>query len=152
MWYQIDFNKLSVAFLPTFLRKPLLSAWVKTFMTAIIKIYDNWLQRRNEDLYKLAHTGQIFSLRKSLNDAFDPTLRRIELLDGNQHNRIYIYTALEHNPVFLPVTIYSRDDYADTGVDFIVKVPMALYTPNNYELKAHTNLYKQDIKRYKIIT
>ncbi len=153
MWYQINLYKLAVSLLPTFLRKPVLSGFVKVCILPLQNMYERWREDREQDLYKLSHTGQVCSLEKSLNDRFDNQQRRIYIMDGNQYTRLYIYTTAELHPVFLTqsVYIYHRDDYEDTSVDFIVVVPPEVWTPQNYAIRSHINFYKQDVKQFKII-
>ena len=140
---------------PTFLRKKqVLRSLVLSFGSSLTTIYDKWFNKRIQDLYKIEHTGQVFSLRKALNDRFDLQNRRIQILDGNQIQRQYIYTQVEQKPRFLssPMYIYSRDDYADTGVDFVVVAPQSIIADHPFELPALIDFYKQDVKRYKIIS
>lgn len=154
MWYKINIQKLILLQIPTFLRgKVVLNALLLSISPSIERVYNLWSSKRLEDLYKVEHTGQVFSLRKSLNDRFDPEERRIEVIDGNRIIRQYIFTPVEQKPRFLstPMHIYSRDDYADTGVDFVVFAPSSLSSTFQFEMPAHINFYKQDIKRFKII-
>jgi len=155
MWFNLNINRLALEYLPTFLRQ---KAVIKQFVFAFCKpvgwIYDSWIMKRIDDIYKLDHTGQVCLLRKALNDRFDPTERRITLEDGNRFIRQYIYTSVEQKPRFLstPMYIYSRDDYADTGVDFIVVAPLQIINENPFAIAALVDFYKQDVKRYKIVS
>lgn len=149
MWYKVDFKRLGILFLPMALRKPKLIALTHSLLAPLISLHYTFTQNRNENLYKLQHNGQVCYLRKALNDAFDNTLRRIIIVDGNQFYRVYIYTEPELRPQFLK-TIYLRDDvdYGDTGVDFIVIVPQDTY--NEFEMKTLIDFYKLAGMRYKI--
>lgn len=152
MWFNVDFNKLVLLLTPTFLRKNAFFSFLKAVVTPVGSVYDSWLKMRSENLYKLAHNGQIAYLRAALNDRFDPSLRRIYIGDGNRFIRKYIYTHVEQKPKFLgTMFLHSRDDYADTGVDFIVFVPGSIVDAQIYELKALINFYKEGVKRYKIV-
>jgi hypothetical protein len=46
--------------------------------------------------------------------------------------------------------LHQNEDYADTGVDFIVWVPIEIITAQYYELVALIEFYKLGGKRYKI--
>ena len=118
----------------------------------LIKVVDDFNFNRNQNLYNLAHNGQVCYLRKALNDRFDIAQRRIKIIDGNKYKREYIYTDGEQKPRFLG-TMYLRDDadYSDTGVDFIVLIPAGL-NYNDYEMRALIDFYKLASKRYKIQT
>lgn len=152
MWYKVDYIKLGLELLPTFLRKPIIMAWVRVCFAPIIAIYDDWLVMRFDNLYLIEHTGQVCSLRKSLNDKFDPVLRRIYIGNGNVFDAKFIHTPAENKPQFLgTMFIFSRDETSDTGVDFNVFVPAAIAAAQVYELKAHIDFYKEGVKRYTIL-
>jgi len=152
MWYNIDYNILSVQLLPTFLRKNRIASYLSVLLEPINNLYYNWFLFRKENLYKLAHTGQVCYLRKVLNDKLDVSQRRIRIGNGNQFNRKYIYTRGELKPHYLgAMYLHPRSDYSDTGVDFIVYAPFELLDQNNYRMKALINYYKEGVKRYKII-
>lgn len=152
MWYNLDINKLTTLLTPTFLRKQKFLAWLRVLHFPLIKVVDDFNFNRNENLYNLAHNGQVCYLRGVLNDRFDPSQRRIRITDGNRYKREYIYTDGEQKPRFLD-TIYLRDDadYGDTGVDFIVEIPQGL-NYNQFEMKYLIDFYKLASKRYKIQT
>lgn len=150
MWYNLDINKLTILLTPTFLRKERFLAWLRVIHFPLIEIVDKFNFNRNENLYNLAHNGQVCYLRVVLNDRFDPIQRRIKIADGNRYQRQYIYTRGEQKPKYLgKIHLYDRADYGDTGVDFIVLIPRGLIY-NEYEMKALVDFYKLASKRYKI--
>lgn len=150
MWYNLDINKLTILLTPTFLRKERFLAWLRVIHFPLIEIVDKFNFNRNENLYNLAHNGQVCYLRVVLNDRFDPIQRRIKIADGNRYQRQYIYTRGEQKPKYLgKIYLYDRADYGDTGVDFIVLIPRGLIY-NEYEKKALVDFYKLASKRYKI--
>lgn len=151
MWYSVDWNRLVVLLLPTSLRKAKLVAFVQALVAPIIQVHYSWLLKRNEDLYKMQHTGQVCRLRKVLNDQLDVSLRRIYINDGNAFPRKYIYTRAENKPVFIGKTfIYQNDEYTNTGVDFTVFVPSEIINTEVFKLKALIEFYKLAGKRYKL--
>jgi hypothetical protein len=154
MWYEINFNRLGVLMLPTFLRKPLLVAYLQSLLVPIVKLHYEWkLQREREggDWYKINHTGQVCSLRKVLNDALDPFERRIYIGEGNAFPRKYIYTRAENKPVFLgKMFIYQHSEYLNTGADFIVFVPASIVSARLNEIHGYLKFYKLASKRYQI--
>jgi hypothetical protein len=151
MWYKVDYNRLAVLMLPTFLRKPILVGYVQSLLVPIDKLYYNWSIFRKDNLYKVEHNGQICKLRKALNDRFDPSERRIYIGDGNRNERQYLYTTGENKPKYLgTMFLHQNSDYADTGVDFIVFAPNEIINALPYELKAQIEFYKPGGKRYKI--
>lgn len=151
MWFNVNFPKLLLLLTPTFLRKASFLAFAGSIVTAVGSIYNNWFVMRSGNLYKLEHNGQIVFLRKLLNDQLDQNDRRIYIGDGNAFVRKYIYSNVEQKPKFLgTMYLYSKDDYADTGVDFIVYVPRDIVYVQYYELRALIDYYKEGVKRYKI--
>lgn len=153
MWFNINWNILSVELLPGMLRQPRMIRFVRVLLSPIAQLHYDWLQQRNDNIYKLSHTGQIFSLEKVLNDMLDKVLRRIYLADGDAYVRPYIYLQSENNPVYLgSLFIHSADNYQDTGVDFKVYAPQSIIDEHYYELKGLVDFYKLDVKRYSINT
>lgn len=151
MWYDVDFKKLAVLLLPTFLRKPVLVGYVQALFAPLATLHYKWKVKRDEDFYKLEHTGQRFSLRKVLNDTFDPEQRRLYTANGNAFPRNHIYTRAEKKPVFLgKMYLYQRSEFLNTGVDFIVFVPQEILDTQLYEVQAIVDFYKIEPKRYQI--
>lgn len=152
MWYKIDYDKLAILLLPTFLRTPILVGFIQSILQEIDKIHYRWLQERDNHWYKLEHTGQVCKLRKVLNDKCDSVQRRITIKPGNSFERKYIYTNREKKPVFLgKFYINSHDNYLNTGVDFIVNAPIDIKNSEEFRLINFINFYKLAGKRYKII-
>lgn len=161
MWYKIEYNKLVVLLLPTFLRKPSIVGYLRALVFPIDKVYYLWHNWRNENIYKLEHTGQVCSLRGSLNDVFDPTLRRIYIGDGQMNPTTYVYTEAELQDLYTnteleddteTMYVYTESETADTGLDFIVYVPTSIVNAQLPGLKAHIEFYKAGGKRYTIIS
>lgn len=157
MWYKIDYPKLVVLLLPTFLRLQVLVAYLRALIFPLDQLYYTWYLWRESNLYKVEHTGQVCSLRKSLNDSFDPSLRRIYIGEGNIFETLYIYTEAEAQQVYVHTdaeepTLWLRtdDETADTGLDFIVWVPQEIYDTQIHGLKFHIDFYKSGGKRYSI--
>ncbi|WP_417366913.1 hypothetical protein [Flavobacterium beibuense] len=158
MWFDADFNRIAVEFLPSGLRKPALSAFVQSVIKPITKLNYTWSQNRLSTIYKLEHTGQVCYLRKALNDNFDPELRRIYIGNGNVNQTPYIYTEAEAQNQFTgteaeETTFYLRTEAetADTGLDFIVWVPETILNEQFYGLHALVDFYKAGGKRYNIL-
>lgn len=163
MWYHIDFDKLVGLLLPTFLRKRKMIAWLGAWVAPLKSLHYKFYQKRNAlngDLYRLAHNGQVCYLRKVLNDNFDNEKRRIRIIDANQYESQYIYTEGEQKPHHLgTIYLYRNADYADTGVDFIVKIPLEIWLGEKtetsqigeyrfYKIEAFIDFYRLAGKRY----
>lgn len=151
MWYNINWYILIIESLPTDLRKPRNIAYLKSLVSPIIWIYNRWVNNRYNNIYKMTHTGQVFSLEKMLNDQLDPSQRRIYIEDGDAFPRVYIFKNSENTPRYLgTLHIHSANNYIDTGVDFKVFVPGEIITLYFNELKAYLDFYKEGVKKYSI--
>jgi len=148
--FDIDYNKLVILLLPTFLRRPLTITWLQALVLPIKQMYSVFTNNRANNMHKLVHNGQVCYLRKALNDAFDPGLRRIYIGDGNKYKRWYIYTNVEQKPEYLgKLYLHQVGDYADTGLDFTVIVPTE-FDLKNYQMRGLIDFYKLASKRYDI--
>ena len=150
MWYKIDYDKLAILLLPTFLRTPKLVAFVQCVLSEIDKIHYRWLQERDKQFYKLEHTGQVCKLRKVLNDRCDSVLRRITIGPGNSFAQEYIWTETDTEKQWLDDTlyVYTENEYVNTGVDFIINVPQSIYDEHEFVLIDLLKFYKLAGKRY----
>lgn len=153
MWYKIDFNRLAMMLLPTFLRKPIIVAYLQVMLKPIKDIHYDWLLKRDTvDFYALNHTGQVCRLRKVLNDRLDNTLRRIRIGEGTAFPQEYIWTESEQDAQWLDDTfyVYTENEYENTGVDFTVFVPQQIKIDSIFTLDYLLKYYKLAGKRYKI--
>jgi hypothetical protein len=157
MWFKIDWNILALDQIPIALRKPSVSAVAQIVLKPLNDLYYKWYNWRIDNIYKLDHTSQICYLRGSLNDKFDPVERRIYIGDGLLFDTQYIFTEAEDIDVWLEtepedetVWLRTEPETADTGLDFIVYVPEAIYNTQLDGLHAHIKFYKAGGKRYNI--
>jgi hypothetical protein len=150
--FNLDYNKLLLQLIPSFLRKPRMVGWLQSLIYPVKELFEIFIAYRTEKLYELSHNGQVFSMENVLNDRFDNDERRIYISDGLTKDRLYAYTRDEDKALFLPKYLYTRGDYADSGVDFIVWVPneIVISLEEMYELRAKVNKYKIYPKRYKV--
>jgi hypothetical protein len=157
MWYKVDFKRLVIILLPTFLRKPVVVGYVHALLMPIDNLHYKWTKFRDDNIYKLSHNGQVCYLRGALNDSFDPVLRRIYIGNSNLYATTYIFTEGEAQDVWLETegeedTIWLRteSETADTGLDFIVWVPQSVFNNQYHELNAMIHFYKAGGKKYSI--
>ncbi|MGL5234067.1 MAG: hypothetical protein ACRC8Z_04835 [Empedobacter falsenii] len=149
-YYNLDFKKLTALLLPTFMRKPRLLAYLRCIILPLEDLYQEFLNAKDEDHYKLDHTWQKCYMEKVLNDAFDNRQRRIKIVEGDRYSRQYIYTNAERKPKYLG-TIYLRNasDFEDDGFDFTVD--MANLYADWYDVDALVKFYKLEGTRFNII-
>lgn len=149
--FEIDFNRMLVLLLPTFLRKSKMTTWLKVLISPVVALHYNFMQERNRDLYKLTHNSQVCYLRKALNDEFDKDFRRIEITDVEGKEPNYIYTFGEKKPKFLgKIYLNNSAGIKGSGVDFYVRVPLKVANSKD-EIRALVDLYRLASKRYEII-
>lgn len=150
MRYNIDFNKLVVLLLPTFLRKPRFIGFLRAAINPLSKLYDDFNKYRVDGHKKLDHNWQKCYFEKRLNDIYDSLERKIKVVEDDKYSRQYIFTKGESKPKYLGIIyIRSSNDFADTGSDFTVD--MNKVDANEDDLNAQINFYKLAGTRHKII-
>ena len=69
----IDYRKLAILLLPTFLRRPVLMAWLRAMVYPLQQLHDRHQSARTQRLYELHHTSQICFIKDALNNEFGIT-------------------------------------------------------------------------------
>jgi hypothetical protein len=153
MWYKIDFDKLILLLLPTFLRKPVLFGYIRALIAPIASLHYKWSRMRVDNIVKMSYNSQRCYLRKALNDKYDTDLRRITIDGTLGVEQDYIYTPAENSPVFLGVMYLEQDfNYVSSKVDFLVNVPREIMNFKLNEIVATLEFYKLPGKQYQIIS
>lgn len=155
MQVNVDFKKLALWCTPQWLRQSLFVLFLQASLWPLRQTYNKYVFFVKDTLYRLQHNGQVCYLRAVLNDKCDLTLRRIEVVDFDGLIRLYLWreSDLRNLIIDLPVYLYPNDAYADSGIDFTVKVPAALITTSAQlaYVKSLINEYKMAGKNYNII-
>lgn len=152
MWYKVDWDRLILLLLPTFLRKPVLFGYLKALITPIANLHYDWTLQREENLRILSYNSQKCYLRKALNDKTDNNLRRIYLEKVPPTENVFIYTEEEDLDLYLD-TVYLDLDYTAGGetVNGIVYVPLEFKDTNKmHEITATLEFYTLATISYKI--
>ena len=153
MWYRVDFDKLILLLLPTFLRKPVLFGYVRALITPIASLHYKWSRMRADNLVKMSYNSQRCYLRAALNDKYDTDLRRITIDETLGVDQDFIYTRAENLDVFLGVMYLEQDfNYVSSKVDFLVNVPREIMNAKINEIVATLEFYKLAGKQYQIIS
>lgn len=153
MWYKVDFDKLVLLLLPTFLRKPVLYGYLVALTSPIASLHYRWSQMRDENLKKLSYNCQRCYFRGALNDKFDPILRRITFDDTLSLQQDYIYTQAENLDVYLGTMWLEQDfNYTVSTVDYLVMVPRDIMNTKLNEIVALIEFYNLAGKQYQIIS
>lgn len=156
--FNINFKKLAAEWLPTFLRMPIILAFVGIMVIPLQAIYLEFLKARKQNLIRMNHNYQKFSMQKQLNDVFDKAERRIEIVKSSLYSGLYLYTEGEddqyqsktqwlygdENPLYLRTETELYSEF-----DFIVKIPNTGI--NMEQLKAEIEYYMLQSKNYQIV-
>lgn len=153
MWYKIDYDKLILLLLPTYLRKPKNFSFLKALVSPIASLHYRWSQKRDENLKVLKYNPQRCYMRGVLNDRFDRDERRITIENTAQREVDYIYTQAENLPVFLgTMWLETEFNYEGSSVDFLVNVPRDIMNAKINEIVATIDFYVLAGKQYQIIS
>ena len=154
--FNINFKKLAIEWLPTFLRNPFWIAFLLVLIIPLESLYNEFLRARKQNLIRINTTCQKFSMQKRLNDLFDPLERRIEIVKAVLFDGTYLYTEAEDDQWrtktqwlyidSLPIYLYTEAEL-NSEFDFIVKVPGGL---NELQLRAEIEYYMLQSKNYRI--
>lgn len=154
--YNIDYTRLVRLLLPTIFRKELLVIMLNSMVGGIRGVYSSFLLFRDQNLYRLSITPQVFSLEKLLNNRFDADKRRIYIKDGVFYKSKYLYKKTVKQPLFIrtkaenkPLFINKEVETGAKSVDFIVCVPSTLKF-NEDVFTALLDSYKLVSKTWKI--
>ncbi|MDR3287051.1 MAG: hypothetical protein LBT27_06385 [Prevotellaceae bacterium] len=155
MKYVVEYKKLVLQLLPTFLRKPFVCAFMYSTVQPVMSVKFAFDDYRTATNYRLNHNGQVCYLRAVLNDYFDPILRRITIGDAeNNLETMIIYLRETENFKIVPkrpsaLILNKRGFGGVNSFDFTINVPAELMQEND-RITAITNIYKLASKRYSI--
>lgn len=82
--FQIDYRRLVLLLLPTFLRRSRIYAFLSAMVFGIEELHRRFTRSRGANLLRCRRNGQVCYLRALLNDELDPVQRRITLDDASQ--------------------------------------------------------------------
>ena len=119
--------------MPTFLRKPIITAFVSAIASVFNTLRGRVSANRDRNLYNLSITPQVCFLEKALNDKFDSTPRRIYITNGVWRSFLPIFLRAENKPIALyldsenqPIPLYLQIENGFVNESFIVNVPSEL--------------------------
>lgn len=155
--YDINFKRLALMLLPTFLRRPVMAYLSYAIVAPIAHIHTKLVRLRNETVYRLEHNGQVCHLRAVLNDTFDLSLRRITVDDRESESLLgtLIFTRDQCRHTFLPLredgrfVINRRSFSGAKNISFWVTIPEELMEAiDDKQLTAIVNTYKLASRRW----
>lgn len=161
--YIIDFKRLVVFLLPTFLRKRRTYEYLLALIEPIVVLYVELKKYRADAIYRLEHDSTVYSIENVLNDSFDPQLRRIEIRDVFEGEPLYVYEESANKPIYIypesankPVYVNGGSYFDRADTDFVVLIPSDLKPVSTSldlrlsEIKKLVDYYKLASKRYNI--
>ena len=166
--FDIDFDVLVRQLLPVRLRQSVSEAWMKCLAAPVKWLNGLFGANRKNNLYLLAHDGQVCYLEGALNDTFDPLNRGIFISEGVYVDPNFIYLVPELKPVFidrinevgtsviqapdpLPLYLEAEVSTAVGAYTFVVNVPVAV-TFDVARLTALVDLYRLPGRKYNVVT
>jgi hypothetical protein len=155
--FKINYTWLLLWNVATFLRATVRMKWLNVVISPLIGIYDNLLQFRDEQLYKMSHNSQVVYLEKVLNDKFDYSLREIYIKNSEVYEPVWFYDTDENKPVYhydsadeAPVYYYDQSDFENYNSDFEVIIPNRLKPATPEEIAAFELQVKMLVDYYKL--
>jgi len=153
--FQISFTRLVGLLLPTFLRKPLITAFLQSAVFPVSRLHTDFSTNRKINLNDLQINGQVCRLRYLLNLKFPEAGNQITITDGIQQG-VWQY-AWHEDLVFNHYLLIEETLFWSTAAiiqdigGFTVNVPPPL-TPGNsrHQIIHYLNTYKLPGKTYTI--
>lgn len=163
MYYYINFRLAFLSLIPGAIRAQRLNDWVGTLLTGLQPVNDLFVNLTDLIRYKLEFNGQVAYLETYLNNAYDPTLKRIYIDDPltTTVQPPYIFNVVEgqntatvYNVAETPDTIYIWNSSELVGSDdFVVNVPTSVWSaPDEPQWRQYIDTYKPAGRRYSFDT
>ncbi len=151
---RIDYRKLVILLLPTFLRRPVLMAWLRAMVYPLQLLHDRHQAARTQRLYELHHTSQICFIKDALNNEFGITdyATGFEIEDINAPgNWIWVYDENverfddeQHMLFDDPTWIHDTSSILPPTSAFTVLVPahITIDETNDARIRSIVNKYR----------
>ena len=157
---KIDYKKLAVLLLPTFLRQPLLMSFARVLMTPSQRLHDEHHMARDERMYQLQHTSQICHIKDALNREFGAGnyAREPDYAAGFEIEDInaigdWVMTY-DEVPAFADVhTMVSDNDYLlvyDEAIITQATQSFIVYVPNDLDFNASLPKVRAIVDQYRL--
>lgn len=144
------------------LTKPLERALLEAVNVPFLNFHQDFLNFKNDSIYRVSHDASVGKLQKVLNDHFDDVPRRIYIKNVQQRDSVRFYSAAAQREVgFYAVPKHgyrSSLDFIPGVADFRVFLPLDIQ-PNTADelqrleqkIKAQLDYYKLYAKNYELI-
>ncbi len=151
--FDINYKKLVVLLLPTFMRKPVLIAFLQSVTVPLMELHGSFSTNRQDNLYRLQMNGQVCLLRSLLNKKFDLEKQRIRISDGVVEG-VWQY-AWDEEQIYTncllvqPVMLWDTAIILKATSGFAVFLPQELNNDTNaFQVKSYMNNFKLLSKSY----
>lgn len=141
--YSINWQYFIEERLESPLRKPKNYAFFHGLLAPIKTLHTRFLMFKTAQEREVNIMPQVRILRYWLNELYDSTERRFEILDYTNTTPILIWGESYNNPIYLPVFLSSKD------YDFTVIAPCEAY-PQRFFILSFLHKYKLAGKRFKL--
>ena len=161
---RIDYRKLVILLLPTFLRRPVLMAWLRAMVYPLQQLHDRHQSARTQRLYELRHTSQICFIKDALNNEFGITdyANGFEIEDINAPGDwVWIYDENvdrfddeQHMLFDDPTFIHDKSAILPPTSAFFVLVPQSITIDetNEARIRSIVNKYRLASRTFEIKT
>lgn len=155
--FQIDYRRLVLLLLPTFLRRPRIYAFLSAMVFGVGELHRQFTRSRDANLLRCRRNGQVCYLRALLNDELDPVQRRITLDDASQPGEwVMIFdenasyqTLIQSEPGKESKAVhilYDEGSILENTSFFTVTVPW------NVKMEDSTNRLRSLLNEYKLLS
>lgn len=139
--YAINWKIFLYERLPGFIRQLKMIAWLNSLLKPIQQLHSLFLLFRKNTNLEMKITGQVRVLRFWLNETFDYTDRRFDIVDYDNIEPLLIWGESYNSPIYLPQFMSS------SAFDFVVKAPCAVIG-EKVRIRSFLDKYKLAGKRY----
>jgi len=146
---EINFSKLSVMLLPTFMRSASVVELFRILVLPFSFIQVLFFANRTKNLYNLNHNGQVCHLCAVLNNSFPVDTKKFQIEDA-EDTGIWQFVSDEdliYDQLIIPdqpdsILLYDEETMTKFA-DFVVKIPLELESIDNMNIiRALVNSYK----------
>lgn len=161
---QIDYRKLVILLLPTFMRQPVLMAWFRAMAHPLQQLHDHHHAARKQRLYELHHTSQVCFIKEALNNKFGITdyANGFEIEDINApgnwvwifDENVDLFDDEQHMLFDDPTFIHDMSAILPPTSSFFVLVPQTIVIDETNEalIRSIVNKYRLASRTFEIKT
>ena len=160
----VNINKLIVWLIPEQLRQAKMIVFINVVLFPIKRLFADLRTFEKSIQYQLTHNSQVCRMQYDLNDLFDYTQRRIQVVDGDYLDEVLLWSRSEWSMlddterVYLwgradnkPLQVWGRNDYNTPRNQFYIKVPSDFTALQRSQIAIYVEEYRLASKTFSII-